>query len=72
MAHQQYLLLFAKARSLSIKRLHTLTDEQTFDLFRELRWASAQNRDKPQFLVCTPSRLEIIAQMKPEPTTFQH
>lgn len=38
MSHQQHFLLSAKARSLSIKRLHALTDEQAFDLFRELRW----------------------------------
>jgi len=34
----QHFLLSAKARSLSIKRLHALSDEQVFDLFRELRW----------------------------------
>lgn len=40
MAHEQHFLLSARARSLSIKRLHALSDEQAFDLFRELRWGS--------------------------------
>ncbi len=42
LAHHQHFLLSAKARSLSIKRLHALTDEQAFDLFRELRWGKGE------------------------------
>lgn len=41
-AHQQHFLLSAKARSLSIKRLHAMSDEQAFDLFRELRWGTGE------------------------------
>jgi len=40
--HEQHFLLSAKARSLSIKRLHAMTDEQAFDLFRELRWGKGE------------------------------
>jgi len=42
MAHEQHFLLSAQARSLSIKRLHALADEQAFDLFRELRWRKGE------------------------------
>lgn len=38
MSHKQHFLLSAAARTLSIKRLHAMTDKQAFDLFRELRW----------------------------------
>lgn len=36
--HGQHFLLSAEARSLSIKRLHRMSDEEAFALFRELRW----------------------------------
>lgn len=48
MAHKQHFLLSAKARLLSIKRLHVLTDEQAFDLFRELRWGRGRGSHLPE------------------------
>jgi len=47
LSHQQHFLLSAKARSLSIKRLHALTDEQAFDLFREFRWGKGEETTCP-------------------------
>lgn len=38
----QHFLLSAKARSLSIKRLHAMSDDEAFQLFRELRWGKAE------------------------------
>ena len=34
----QHFLLSAKARTLSVRAVFELSDEQAFDLFRELRW----------------------------------
>ena len=34
----QHFLLSAEARSLSVREIFTLSDDQAFDLFRELRW----------------------------------
>jgi len=42
MAHQQHFLLSAKARTLSIKRLHRMSDDDAFALFRELRWGKGE------------------------------
>ena len=36
----QHFLLSAKARTLSIKRLFDMKDEDAFELFRDLRWGS--------------------------------
>ncbi|WP_186163211.1 IS1595 family transposase [Burkholderia gladioli] len=38
--HQQHFLLSAKARSLSLKNLYTMTDDEAFIMFRELRWGT--------------------------------
>jgi len=34
----QYFLLTAEMRSLSVREVFALSDEEAFDLFRELRW----------------------------------
>ena len=33
-----HFLLSAEARTLSVRKVFELSDEQAFDLFRELRW----------------------------------
>lgn len=38
----QHFLLSAKARTLSIKRLFDMSDDDAFDLFRELRWGEGE------------------------------
>lgn len=38
----QHFLLSAKARTLSIKRLFDMSEDQAFDLFRELRWGKGE------------------------------
>ncbi|MCL2658764.1 MAG: IS1595 family transposase [Betaproteobacteria bacterium] len=40
--HSQHFLLSAKARSLSLKRLYGMSDDEAFALFRELRWGSGE------------------------------
>ena len=34
----QHFLLSAEARSLSVREIFTLSDDNAFELFRELRW----------------------------------
>lgn len=43
----QHFLLSAKARSLSIKRLFELTDDEAFQVFKEVRWGEGDE------VVCT-------------------
>ena len=38
----QHFLLSAEARSLSVREIFTLSDDQAFDLFRELRWGKGR------------------------------
>jgi hypothetical protein len=38
----QHFLLTAEARSLSVREVFALSDEQAFDLFRELRWGKGE------------------------------
>lgn len=39
----QHFLLSAKARTLSLRQIFLLSDEQAFDLFRECRWGSHES-----------------------------
>ncbi|MDE2599720.1 MAG: IS1595 family transposase [Rhodocyclaceae bacterium] len=43
----QHFLLSAKARSLSVKRLVKMSDDEAFDLFRELRWGKGEETACP-------------------------
>lgn len=45
--HHQHFLLSAKARTLSIKRLHCMSDDDAFALFRELRWGKGEETTCP-------------------------
>ena len=36
--HQPHFLLSAEARTLSMREVFALSDEQAFELFREVRW----------------------------------
>lgn len=40
MPHKQHFLLSAKARTLSVRQVFELTEEQAFETFREVRWGS--------------------------------
>ena len=39
---QQHFLLTAAARTLSVREVFELNDEEAFDLFRELRWGKGE------------------------------
>jgi transposase-like protein len=43
----QHFLLTAKARSLSIRQIFSMTDSQAFELFKELRWGSGEETACP-------------------------
>lgn len=38
----QHFLLSAKARTLSVRKVFAMTDEQAFDLFKEMRWGNGE------------------------------
>ncbi|MCA3020181.1 MAG: IS1595 family transposase [Rhodocyclaceae bacterium] len=40
MSHKQHFLLSAKARTLSVRQVFELTDQQAFETFKEVRWGS--------------------------------
>lgn len=40
MAHKQHFLLSAKARSLSVRQVFELTEQQAFETFKEVRWGA--------------------------------
>ena len=40
MAHKQHFLLSAKARTLSVRQVCEMSEEQAFDLLKEVRWGS--------------------------------
>ena len=40
MAHKQHFLLSAKARTLSVRQVCEMSEQQSFDLFKEVRWGS--------------------------------
>ena len=42
MNHKQHFLLSAQARTLSVRQVFAMSDEQAFDLFRELRWGKCE------------------------------
>jgi hypothetical protein len=44
----QHFLLTAEARSLSVRDLFALSDEEAFDLFRELRWGKGEEVVSPE------------------------
>lgn len=43
----QHFLLSAKARTLSVRKVFAMTDDQAFSLFRELRWGVGEETGCP-------------------------
>ena len=42
MSHKQHFLLSAKARTLSVRQVCEMSEEQAFELFKEVRWGSGE------------------------------
>ena len=54
MAHKQHFLLSAKARTLSVRQVFELSDQQAFECFKEVRWGHGDD------VTCPRSILTIV------------
>ena len=76
MSNKQHFLLSAKARTLSVRQVFELTEQQAFETFKEVRWGKGDNVvclivwrvEQALFYPCSPP----MALQRLQPYFFSH